>query len=45
MSSDEKRVVDGYEVIHTIYIGDREVIVGDRPTAPARVPPERARQP
>ncbi len=33
--SDDKRMVDGYEVIHAIYIGDKEIIVGDSPTAPA----------
>lgn len=35
MASDEKRVVSGYEIIHAIYLGDKEVIVGDSPMAPA----------
>ena len=35
MASDEKRMVSGYEIIHAISIGDREVVVGDSPTAPA----------
>ena len=29
-----KRMFGGYEIIHALHIGDREIIVGDNPNAP-----------
>ena len=34
MSTTEKRMLGDYEVIHSLHIGDREIIVGDNPKAP-----------
>ena len=28
-----KRMFGGYEIIHALHIGDREIIVGDNPNA------------
>ena len=33
MSITEKRMLGDYEVIHSLHIGDREIIVGDNPKA------------
>ena len=33
MSTTEKRMMGDYEIIHTLHIGDREIIVGDNPNA------------
>ena len=30
----EKRMVGGYEIIHALYIGDREIVLGEKPSAP-----------
>ena len=29
-----KRMLGDYEIIHSLYIGDREIVVGDNPNAP-----------
>jgi len=34
MSTTEKRMLGDYEIIHSLYIGDREIVVGDNPNAP-----------
>lgn len=34
MSTTEKRMLGDYEIIHSLYIGDREIVVGDNPHAP-----------
>ena len=33
MSTTEKRMLGDYEIIHSLYIGDREIVVGDTPNA------------
>ena len=33
MSTTEKRMLGDYEIIHSLYIGDREIVVGDNPNA------------
>ena len=30
----EKRMVGGYEIIHALHIGDREIVLGENPSAP-----------
>ena len=34
MSTTEIRMLGDYEIIHSLYIGDREIVVGDNPNAP-----------